>query len=67
MNKNIGSYDAAIRFVGGCGLLMAYNHGLGEWCLLGFVPILTAALGFCPAYWLLHLDTASCDRETNHA
>ncbi len=63
MKKNVGSYDAAVRFVGGCGLLMMLNHNFGMWTLVGVIPILSAALGFCPAYWCLHIDTATCDRE----
>jgi len=63
MKKNVGSYDAAVRFVAGCGLLMMLNHHIGLWALVGIVPIATAAIGFCPAYWCLHLDTAACDRD----
>jgi hypothetical protein len=62
MKRNVGSYDAAVRFVAGCALLAAVNHGYGWWGLIGLAPILNAATGFCPVYWLLHLDTAGCDR-----
>jgi len=64
MKRNIGSYDAAVRFVVGCGLIATVNHNLGPWGLVGFVPVLTAAFGFCPLYRLFHLDTSACDRST---
>jgi hypothetical protein len=59
MKTNVGSYDAAVRFLLGCGILFFSVNGLGWWALLGFVPILSAACGFCPLYWLLRLDTAA--------
>lgn len=63
MKKNVGSYDAAVRFVGGCGLLILFNHHYGWWTLIGAIPIITATIGFCPAYWCLGIDTAGCDRD----
>lgn len=59
MKTNVGSYDAAIRFLGGCGLLFFSVNGLGWWALLGLVPIFSAACGFCPLYWLFGIDTAA--------
>ena len=63
MKKNVGSYDGAVRFVGGFVLLLLGNHGLGWWGLLGLLPILSSMTGFCFVYSLLHLDTTACDRE----
>ena len=45
MKTNIGSYDAGVRFIGGCTLLFFSANGLGWWALLGLIPILTAAIG----------------------
>jgi len=61
MKKNVGSYDAAVRFVLGCGMFATVNHHLGWWGLAGVIPILTAAIGFCPAYRIFHVDTTACD------
>ncbi|MEO5961062.1 MAG: DUF2892 domain-containing protein [Opitutaceae bacterium] len=58
MKTNVGTYDAGVRFVLGCGVLFMSVNGLGWWGLLGLIPIATAACGFCPLYWLLGLDTA---------
>lgn len=66
MKKNVGSYDAAVRFILGCGLLATVNHGYGLWGLIGITGILSAAAGFCPVYWLLHLDTTACDKVDHH-
>jgi len=66
MKKNVGSYDAAVRFVVGCGLLVMFNHNYGSWCLLGLVPIVTATIGFCPAYRLFRFETTSCDTHEHH-
>lgn len=63
MKTNLGSYDAAIRFLVGCGVLFFSVNGLGWWGLLGALPILTAAVGFCPLYCLLRLDTARWEEE----
>jgi hypothetical protein len=62
MKKNVGSYDGAVRFVAGCGLLMLGNHGFGWWGLLGLIPILSTVTGTCFVYAVLGIDTTACDR-----
>lgn len=59
MKANVGSYDAGIRFLLGCGILFTSVNGAGWWGLLGFVPILSGACGFCPMYWIFGVDTAA--------
>ena len=68
MKANVGSYDAAVRFLLGCGALFMTVNGLGWWGLLGFVPIVSGAFSFCPIYWLLNINTASweCQMERRH-
>ena len=57
MKINIGSCDGGVRFVLGCvGLFLGVKFH-SWWGLLGLIPIATAAVGFCPLYWLLHLNT----------
>ena len=72
MKKNIGSSDAAVRFLLGWGLLFLGIHGLGWWSFVGLWPLLTMALGFCPLYALFHIDTAVWEeaydiRHHNHS
>lgn len=68
MKNNIGSFDAGIRFLLGCGVLYAGANGLGWWGLLGLVPIITSGCGYCPLYHLLHIDTKAFedDFESRH-
>lgn len=63
MKANVGSYDAGVRFLLGCGILFMTVNGWGWWGLLGFVPILSGACGFCPLYWLFRLDTATWEEN----
>lgn len=64
MKTNVGSYDAAVRFVAGCALLMLGNHYIGWWGLLGLIPIINATTGFCLVYAALGISTTACDQET---
>lgn len=67
MKNNIGSFDAGIRFLVGCGVLYAGANGLGWWGLLGLVPIATAGWGCCPLYRLLRIDTKALEESwENH-
>lgn len=68
MKNNVGSYDAGIRFILGCAVLFLSVNGLGWWGLLGLIPIVSAACGFCPLYWILRIDTAAWEeaREAHH-
>lgn len=53
MNKNMGSADRIVRVVIGLALLSLIGllQGNVRWVgLIGLVPLLTAAVGFCPLY-----------------
>jgi hypothetical protein len=69
MKTNVGSYDAGVRFVIGCGVLFMSVNGWGWWALLGLIPIATAACGFCPLYRLIHVDTEAWEEahEAKHS
>jgi hypothetical protein len=58
MNRNIGAADRAVRIVAGVALLAMVFVGprtpLG-W--LGLIPLLTAAVNFCPLYAVLGIST----------
>jgi hypothetical protein len=66
MKTNVGSYDAGVRFLLGCVVLFLSVNGLGWWALLGLIPIITAACGFCPLYCLFHIDTAAWEEAHEH-
>ena len=61
MKHNIGSYDAAARTVLGIMVILVLHHYRSWWALAGIIPVLTAMLGFCPAYCLFHFDTCAPD------
>lgn len=63
MNSNIGMFDRIVRLVIGV-LLIAFALAIGfpntgwNWVgWIGVVPIITALVGFCPAYRLLGFST----------
>lgn len=58
MNQNEGTIDRVIRVVVGLVLLSLTVIGPQTWWgLLGFVPLLTGVVGFCPLYSALGLRT----------
>ncbi len=60
MTKNMGAIDRGIRVIVGVALLwvlFAASGGVRWIGLLGFVMLLTASVGYCPLYSLLHIRT----------
>lgn len=58
MNRNEGGLDRALRAAAGVGLIGATLAGLiGPWGWIGVVPLATAAMGWCPLYSLLGINT----------
>ena len=58
--SNIGKTDRIIRIVLAIALfsLFAVLPGNLKWLgLIGLVPLVTAAAGYCPLYSLLHIST----------
>lgn len=58
MKGNAGGLDRALRVVAGLALLawVALFNG-PVWAWVGIVPLLTGAIGVCPAYQLLGINT----------
>jgi Protein of unknown function (DUF2892) len=55
---NVGSIDRILRVVVGLALLSLVFFGpQTPWGWIGVVPLLTALVGFCPAYRLIGLST----------
>ena len=60
MNPNVGTVDRIIRVLIGLGLLSLFFilDGNARWFgLIGFVPLLTAGIRFCPLYTVLGIRT----------
>ena len=60
MTRNVGSLDRSIRVLVGFALLslLLVLDGPARFVgLVGLVPLLTAAVGFCPLYRVLGVNT----------
>jgi fatty acid desaturase len=54
MQTNVGNIDRIVRAVIGLALIaLTWAGTIGVWGWIGVVPLLTAALGFCPLYTML--------------
>lgn len=63
MKLNVGGLDRILRVVTGLALMgLAATHTVGAWGYIGAVLVLTGAVGFCPAYPLLGINTCSTKR-----
>lgn len=61
MKPNIGSLDRILRIVVGLALLGAGWYFQSWWGLIGFLPLLTAVIRFCPAYVPFGLSTCATE------
>jgi hypothetical protein len=65
MSTNVGSVDRILRIVVGIALLVFAFMSANPYAWIGYigiVPILTAAIGWCPAYTLLGIQTCPVKR-----
>lgn len=67
--KNVGSADKIIRIVVGVALIAFALFGPADiawkWVgWIGVVPVLTALMGWCPAYSLFGLRTCPLDKKS---
>lgn len=58
MSPNEGGLDRILRVVAGLALLaLAFVGPKTPWGYVGLVPLLTGAIGFCPLYALIGINT----------
>lgn len=58
MKKNIHPIERLIRIVLGIFIIsLAFWGPTNPWFFLGFIPLATGLLGWCPPYALLGIDT----------
>ena len=63
MKTNEGTVDRALRVIAGLVLIgLALAGVIGPWGWIGVVPLLTGAVGICPLYAMLGLNT--CPKAT---
>lgn len=59
MKCNVGHADRVIRMTLGVTLMGLAGYGIvGAWGWIGIVPFVTGAIGNCPLYSLLGINTA---------
>ncbi len=60
---NMGELDRTVRTVVGVLLVSLATLGvIGLWGFIGVLPLVTAIIGYCPAYAALGLNTCSTSR-----
>jgi len=57
MTVNVGTADRSLRILVGLAVLVLGFYFKSWWGLVGLVPVLTAALKWCPLYSILGLRT----------
>lgn len=58
MSANVGSIDRILRIIVGAALIgLVFVGPQTPWGWIGLVPLLTAIVGWCPAYTLLGLSS----------
>lgn len=63
MSKNEGNLDRIARIAAGVGLIaLAATGTVGAWGWIGVVPLATGAMGWCPLYSVLGINT--CPMKT---
>lgn len=64
MNRNEGNADRALRAIVGAGLIGATLAGaIGPWGWIGVIPLATSALGWCPLYTMLGINTCGVKKR----
>jgi hypothetical protein len=64
MKTNEGTIDRALRVIAGIVLLaLTYTGAIGMWGWIGVVPLLTGAIGFCPLYTVLGINTCPMNKS----
>ncbi|HYG86418.1 MAG TPA: DUF2892 domain-containing protein [Azospirillum sp.] len=60
---NVGGVDRALRAIVGLILIaLVFVGPKTPWGWVGLIPLLTAVIGFCPAYTLMGVTTCSTER-----
>jgi hypothetical protein len=63
MKTNEGHLDRVLRIIAGLALIgLAATGHVGLWGYVGVVPLLTGAVGFCPLYTVLGINTCPSGR-----
>jgi hypothetical protein len=64
MKANVGGIDRILRIVVGLALIAWALMGGPVWAWIGVVPLATAAIGFCPLYPLIGMNTCPANKKS---
>ena len=64
MKLNVGGIDRVLRIAAGLGLIAWAATGGPVWAWIGLVPLATGAMGFCPFYPLIGLNTCPMKKDS---
>lgn len=64
MKLNVGGIDRVLRIAAGLGLVAWAALGGPVWAWIGVVPLATGAVGFCPVYPLLGMNTCPMKKQS---
>ena len=65
---NVGTIDRSIRIIVGLALIsLVFVGPQTPWGWIGAVPLLTAIVGFCPAYRLFGIRTCKVQQRTGQS
>jgi hypothetical protein len=64
MKTNEGTLDRALRVTAGLVLIgLAATGTVGLWGYVGLVPLVTGAMGYCPLYTMLGINSCGLKRS----
>ena len=63
MNTNVGKYDRLARIIGGTVILAIGLYFKSYWGLIGFVPLFTGLVRWCPLYVPFKITTFTASDE----
>ncbi|MBL4895059.1 MAG: DUF2892 domain-containing protein [Emcibacter sp.] len=64
MKSNVGGLDRLLRIIVGVLLIISALTGyFTPWGWIGVVPVVTALVGWCPAYIIFGLNSCPLSRE----
>lgn len=64
MNKNVGKTDKVIRYILGAAIIIAGIYFKSWWGVIGIIPIVTAAISWCPLYSPLGIKTCASNNAS---
>lgn len=65
MTNNVGGIDRIVRIgLGGLLVVLAVTGQVGAWGWIGLLPLATGALGWCPPYSLLGINTCKTRKQS---